>query len=68
MGLGRQWLQAVTAAVAICLISKYANENIIWTHSIHLQCICIINFFCFVLVILDNSYGHLLVGSGLSES
>lgn len=27
MGLERQWLQAVTTAVAICLLSKYANAN-----------------------------------------
>lgn len=25
MGLERRWLQAVTAALAICLLSKYAN-------------------------------------------
>lgn len=27
MGLERRWLQAVTTALAICLLSKYANAN-----------------------------------------
>lgn len=49
MGLERQWLQAVTTAVAICLLSKYANANM--DHCIHLQCITIIH-------LVFWAYGH----------
>lgn len=45
MGLERRWLQAVTAAVAICLLSKYANANMdpLHTFTMHLH-----NYFSFL--------------------
>lgn len=64
MGQGRQWLQAVITAVAICLLSKYANANMdAWhTFTMHLH-----NLFLLVSFSRFSAILQAFIGDELSQ-
>lgn len=55
MGLERRWLQAVTTALAICLLSKYANANMnLFFSNGHWH-------FAVLLYVFHNAFNKLLI-------
>lgn len=48
MGLERRWLQAVTTALAICLLSKYANTNMVFITNVSIIHVSLLSFGCFL--------------------